>query len=184
MTVQNVFAGPPLYGPSPSKGVKGDLFITYVVVIITSAQNVLDSFACANILQTRSMIVWFILSASPFNSGVFSTVYSNRIPIDRQYSSNFPRYSPPLSARTVFSFWPVSLFTLAWKSLKTDSTCVERQAQHRPDWLNKLRTGSVGPDQLGRVHKPVRRLVRRKGRIGEETKRPLDRYSARNIFGS
>ena len=39
---------------------------------------------------------------------------------------------------------------------------VERQAQHRPDRLSKPRTGSVG---LDRVCKPVRRLVRRKGRI-------------------
>jgi hypothetical protein len=31
---------------------------------------------------------------------------------------------------------------------------VERQAQHRPDRLKKPRTGSVGTDRLGRVHKP------------------------------
>ena len=98
MTVQNVFAGPPLYGPSPSKGVKGDLFITYVVVINASTQSVLDKFACANILLTRPMIVRFILSAMPFNFGVFGIVYSSRIPFDRQYSSNCPWYSPPLSS--------------------------------------------------------------------------------------
>ena len=71
-------------------------------------------------------LVWkevrFILSGNPFSSRVFGTVYSSRIPIDRQYSSNCPRYSPPLSAKTAFSFRLVSLSTLTWNSLKTDST--------------------------------------------------------------
>ena len=31
-----------------------------------------------------------------------------------------------------------------------DREPVERQAQHRPDRLKKLRTGSVGTDRLGR----------------------------------
>ena len=61
---------------------------------------------------------------------------------------------------------------------------VERQAQHWPDRLNKPRAGSVGTDRLGWVCKPVRRPVRRKCRIGAETGRSSDRYSARNIFGS
>ena len=67
-------------------------------------------------------MVRFILSANPFNSGVFGTVYSSQIPIDRKYSSNYPRCSPPLSAQTAFSFRSVSLSALAWNSLKTDST--------------------------------------------------------------
>ena len=111
-----------LYGISPSKGVEGDLFITYAVVISASTQNVSDNIACANILRTRSMIVWFILLASHFNFGIFGTVYSIQTPFDRQYSSNRPSYSPSLSARTTFSFWPVSLSTLTWNSLKTEST--------------------------------------------------------------
>ena len=37
------------------------------------------------------------------------------------------------------------------KSLKLSLRgSVERQAQHRPDWLKKPRTGSVGTDRLGR----------------------------------
>ena len=39
---------------------------------------------------------------------------------------------------------------------------VERQAQHWPDRLKKPRTGLLGTDRLGRVRKPVRRLVCRK----------------------
>ena len=35
--------------------------------------------------------VWFILSVSPFSSGIFGTVYSSQIPFDRQYSSKCPR---------------------------------------------------------------------------------------------
>ena len=54
-----------------------------------------------------------------------------------------------------------------------------RQAQHRPDWLSKPRTGLVRPDLC--VNR-VRRPVRNKGRIGAETGRPSHRYSARNIF--
>ena len=88
------------------------MFITYLAVISASAQNSFDSFACANILRTHSMMVRFILSTNPFNSGVFGTVYLSRILFDRQYSSNCPRYSPSLSARTAFSFRPVSLSTL------------------------------------------------------------------------
>ena len=59
---------------------------------------------------------------------------------------------------------------------------VERQAQHRPDRLSKPRTGSVGTDWLGRVRKPVSRPVRKKDRIGAETGRPSDRYSAREYI--
>ena len=71
------------------------------------------------------------------------------------------------------------------KNLKLSLTgSVERQARHRPDRLSKLRTGSVGTDQLGRVRKPVCRPVRRKGQIGAKTGRPSERYSARNIFRS
>ena len=51
------------------------------------------------------------------------------------------------------------VLTVVQCSLKS---LVERQAQHRPDRLSKLRTGSVGTDRLGRVRKPVRRPVRRK----------------------
>ena len=68
------------------------LFITYVVVDNTSAQNILGSLACASILRTLSMMIRFILSASPFSSWVFGTVNSSRIPFERQYSSNCPRY--------------------------------------------------------------------------------------------
>ena len=50
---------------------------------------------------------------------------------------------------------------------------VERQAQHRPDRLKKPRTGSVGTDWLGRVHKPVHRPVRRKAGSVQRTGRPL-----------
>ena len=49
-----------------------------------------------------------------------------------------------------------------WSDPFIDNNFVERQAQHRPDRLNKPRTGSVGTDRWGRVHKPVRRTVRRK----------------------
>ena len=108
--------------PSASKGIEGDLFITYVVVDNASARYFLGSLACASILRTLSIMVRFILSASPFSSGVFGTVNSSRIPFEQQYSSNCPRYSPPLSVRTAFSFWPDSLSTLAWSSLKTDNT--------------------------------------------------------------
>ena len=52
----------------------------------------------------------------------FDTVYSSRIPFDRWYSSNCPRYSPPLSARTTFTFWSVYLLTLAWNSSKMENT--------------------------------------------------------------
>ena len=66
------------------------------------------------------------------------------------------------------------------KSLKLSwRGSVERQAQHRPDWLSKPRTGLVRPDLC--VNR-VRRPVRNKGRIGAETGRPSHRYSARNIF--
>ena len=55
------------------------------------------------------------------------------------------------------------------KSLKLSFRgSVERQAQHQPDRLNKSRTESVGTDRLGRVRKPVRIPVRRKGKIGAE----------------
>ena len=47
------------------------MFITYVAVDSASTQNVLGNFACASILRTLSMMVRFILSASPFSSGVF-----------------------------------------------------------------------------------------------------------------
>ena len=63
--VQDVFAGPHSY---------------HVAVISASGQNV---FPCASILQTLSMMVRFILSARPFSSGVFGTMYSRRIPFDR-----------------------------------------------------------------------------------------------------
>ena len=96
--------------------------MTYVVVINISAQNFLDNFACANIHWTRSMIVRFTLSTSPLNSVIFRTVYSSRIPFNRQYCLNCPWYSPPLSARIAFSFRFVSLSTFMWNSLKTDST--------------------------------------------------------------
>ena len=111
-----------LCGISSSKGVEGDLFITYVPVISTSAQNVLDNFACANILRTRSMMVQFILSANQFSYRVFEIVYSSRIPFDRWYSSNYPWYSPLFSSRTAFSFLPDSLSTLMWNTLKTHNT--------------------------------------------------------------
>ena len=75
-------------GVSPSKGTEGDLFITYVVVDNASAQNVLGSIACASILRTLSIMVRFILLASPFSSNVFGTVNSSRIPFERQYSLN------------------------------------------------------------------------------------------------
>ena len=71
-----------LYGVSLSKGVEGYLFITYTVVISASAQNVVDSFSCENMLRTLSMKVQFILSASPFSSVVFGTVYPSQIPVD------------------------------------------------------------------------------------------------------
>ena len=46
-----------LHSTSPYKGVEGDLFMTYVVVMNASTQNFLDNFACANILRTCSMMV-------------------------------------------------------------------------------------------------------------------------------
>ena len=55
-----------------------------------------------------------------------------------------------------------------------DCKSVERQAKHQPNRLNKPRTGSVGTDRLGRVRKPVRKSVRRKGRIGAEIGRLSD----------
>ena len=56
---------------------------------------------------------------------------------------------------------------------------VQRQAQHRPDHLSKLRTRSVRPDRcINRVCKPVCRPVRKRDRIGVETGTPSERYSA------
>ena len=52
----------------------------------------------------------------------FGMVNLSQIPFEQQYSSNCPRYSPPLFARTTFSLRPDSLSTLAWSSLKTDNT--------------------------------------------------------------
>ena len=45
---------------------------------------------------------------------------------------------------------------------KMNDIDVERQAQHRPYRVSKLRTRSVGTDPLGRIRKPLRRPVRRK----------------------
>ena len=68
----------------------------------------------------------------PWQSGLFSclapltppssALYSNRIPRDRQYSSNCPQYSLPFSVKMIFSFLPDSLLALPCNSLKTDST--------------------------------------------------------------
>ena len=106
---------------SPSKGASGDLFITYTIFIGASAQNVLGNLACASILQTLSITVWYILSASPFSSCIFRTLYSSRIPFVLKCSSNYPWYSTPLFARIAFCFWSVSLSSLIWTSLKTDN---------------------------------------------------------------
>ena len=57
---------------------------------------------------------------------------------------------------------------------------VERQVQHRPDRLKKLRTGSVGTDWLGRV--PRRRPVRRKAGSVQRTGRPLCKIFCREYI--
>ena len=60
------------------------------------------------------------------------------------------------------------------KSLKLSLRgSVERQAQHRPDRLKKPRTKSVWTDWLGRMRKPVCRLVRGKADSLQRTGRSL-----------
>ena len=109
-------------GISPSKGTDGERLMISTAVFIASPQKGLGRLACEIIHQTLSSMVLFILSARPFNYGVFGGVFSSLIPWSLQYDSNGPRYSPPLSARMHINFWPVSRSTLIWNSLNASNT--------------------------------------------------------------
>ena len=56
----------------------------------------------------------------------------------------------------------VNHINVSTNSTKPETISIESQAQHRPDRLNKPRTGSVGTGRFGRVRKPVRKPVRNK----------------------
>ena len=56
--------------------VVGLRFQTYEAVSRASAQNVLGNFESDNIAHTVSINIRFILSATPFCSGVLGTVHS------------------------------------------------------------------------------------------------------------
>ena len=68
------------YGVIPLTAFVGLRFLKYVAVDNASPQNLFGKFDSHNIDLTHSSNVLFILSATPFCSGVFGTVNSCRIP--------------------------------------------------------------------------------------------------------
>ena len=85
----------------------GRMFRMSAAVIIASHQYDLSSslsFSMQRVLSTR---VRFILSAIPFCSGLYGTVYSCLINFDLQKQSiQAFRYSPPLSLLSTLMFVP------------------------------------------------------------------------------
>jgi len=101
-------------GISQSKGTDDPLLIRYNVVLTAFAQNCLGNPACIRMLLTRSCIVMFIRSATPFWWGLSGTVFTLRIPWLAQNSSYLSlQYLPPLWDFKYLSFRPHSFSTWA-----------------------------------------------------------------------
>ena len=82
-------------------------------------RNDLDQFAFESKHLTHSTRLIFILSATPFNCGIFGVGFWSFIPCSQQCASKDPQYSPPLSVGMHLSFFPVSLSTKTYIYLNT-----------------------------------------------------------------
>src|SRR3954467_11889658 len=91
-----------------SNAVEGHLFIRYVAVKTTSAQNTFFNPALVNIYMTLSKIFRLNLSAKPFCCGVPAVVLCLAIPKAAQKLSNASlQNSRPLSVLNLLTFLPV-----------------------------------------------------------------------------